>query len=206
MPDDDIKRWVVDRGLAKQAPFHKHRNSVADALLIELYEAEIDESGEFAFVTSTSEDFSAVGVDRREPRADIAAAFEDPRSTYRLGAAGLEQVQRDHFGDELEELLEETDIREEPRRLDEIQAAEKEMFDRIWYHRSLQADYRHKRQGNAAELTRNQEVSAPGRACRGNVHRARATRAVYDFELGMLHRKMSAFRWVLGSEWDFLDT
>ena len=180
---------------------------MADALLIELYGAEIVESGEFAFITSNSEDFSAVGVDRREPHADIAAAFEDPRSTYRLGAAGLEQVLRDHFGDELEELLEETDIREEPRRLEEIQAAERELFDRIWYHRSLQADYRHKRQGDAAELTRNQEVSAPGRARVEATYIEPGQLGPYtDFELGMLHGKMSALRWVLGSEWDFLDT
>lgn len=205
VPDDDIKRRVVDRGLAKQAPFHKHRNSVADALLIELYLAEIDEAGEFAFVTSNSDDFSA--VDRREPHADIAAAFDPANSTYRLGAVGLEQVLRDHFGDELEELLEETDIREDPRRLDEIQAVEKELFDRIWYHRSLQADYRHKREGDAAELTRNQEIAAPGRARVEATYTEPGQLGPYtDFELGMLNGKMSALRWVLGSEWDFLDT
>ncbi|WP_022887563.1 hypothetical protein [Glaciibacter superstes] len=207
VPDDDIKRRVVDRGLAKHAPFHKHRNSVADALLIELYAGEIDEAGEFAFVTSNSEDFSAVGVDRREPHADIAAAFDPANSNYRLGAAGLERVLREHFGDELEELLEETDIREEPRRLDEIQAVEKELFDRIWYHRSVLADYRFKRDGDTAELTRNREIAGPGRARVEATYPEPGQLGPYtDFELGMLNGKMSALRWVLGSEWDFLDT
>ena len=38
-PTPEIEEKVVLRGLAKQAPFHKNKNSVADALLIEMYGA-----------------------------------------------------------------------------------------------------------------------------------------------------------------------
>lgn len=47
---------VIQRGLEKKAPFHREKNSVADALLIELYSAEINSSGtvadRYCFVTS----------------------------------------------------------------------------------------------------------------------------------------------------------
>ena len=36
-PTESERHAVVERGLVKQAPFHRSRNSIADALLIELY-------------------------------------------------------------------------------------------------------------------------------------------------------------------------
>lgn len=36
-PTDLERSRVVQRGLNKQAPFHRSKNSVADALLVELY-------------------------------------------------------------------------------------------------------------------------------------------------------------------------
>lgn len=61
---------VVDRGLAKKAPFHRNKNSVADAMLIELYATATHEPGEdehYCFVTSNWEDFSVQKGDRRLP-------------------------------------------------------------------------------------------------------------------------------------------
>lgn len=56
-PTDVERGRVVQRGLDKQVPFHRPRNSVADALLIELYATAVrgaDLSVEpHAFVTST---------------------------------------------------------------------------------------------------------------------------------------------------------
>jgi hypothetical protein len=202
---------VVERGLKKTAPFHSGKNSVADAVIFELYQTSTQgmdlAEHPHAFVTTNHTDFSRANGDRREPHDDIADAFDGTGSRYALGVEGLDTVLRDHFGEEIEELFEEHDVQEEPRRLDEIIAAETEMFDRIWYHRSLQHDYRIHREGDFEELERHQAIAGPGRARVEAVYTEPGQLGPYtDFELGMLHGKMSALRWVLGSEWDFLDT
>ncbi|MEA5457290.1 PIN domain-containing protein [Sinomonas sp. JGH33] len=202
---------VVERGLRKAAPFHSGKNSVADAVIFELYQtatqaADLTEDPH-AFVTSNYTDFSRVNGDRREPHDNIAEAFDGTGSRYALGVDGLDMILRDHFGEEIEELFEETDFREEPRRLDEIVAAETEMFDRIWYYRSMQHDYRAEQEEDIEELERLRAIAGPARARVEATYTQPGQLGPYtDFELGMLNGKMSALRWVLGSAWDFLDT
>lgn len=202
---------VVERGLNKAAPFHSGKNSVADAVIFELYKTAAQKADlaihPHAFITTNHTDFSRANGDKREPHDDLADAFDGIGSRYALGVDGLDAVMRDHFGEEINELFEELDFQEEPRRLDEILAAEKELFDRIWYHRSIQHDYRVERDGNAEGLERHQAIAGPGRARVEAMYTKSGQLGPYtDFELGMLTGKMSALRWVLGSEWDFLDT
>ncbi|MPY10700.1 PIN domain-containing protein [Arthrobacter bussei] len=202
---------VIERGLRKAAPFHSGKNSVADAVIFELYQTAIQGADltehPHAFITTNHTDFSRMNGDRREPHDDTADAFDGTGSRYALGVDGLDMVLRNHFGEEVEELFEESDFQEEPRRLDEILAAETELFDRLWYHRSLQHDYRAERKGDAGELERHQAIAGPGRARVEATYTKPGQLGPYtDFELGMLNGKMSALRWVLGSEWDFLDT
>ena len=111
---------------------------------------------------------------------------------------GLNGILLDNFGDELEELFLETDFQEEPRRLVEISAAEQELFDRVWYHRSLQREYQLLNEGHEEEAERDFRIARAGRE--------RVEARYTDFELGMLNGKLSALRWVLGADWDFLDT
>lgn len=210
-PGADERERVVERALDKRAPFHRSRNSVADALLFELYATAARTADlalqPHAFVTTNSNDFSRVNGDQREPHPDLAEAFDGAGSRYALGVEGLFAIMRDHFGEELEELLEETDFVEEPRRLDEIMAAETEMFDRIWYHRSLMHEYRLEDEGKDAEIQRLRLIAGNGRKRVEATYTEPGQLGPYtDFELGMLNGKMSALRWVLGSEWDFLDT
>jgi hypothetical protein len=208
-PTADERDRVVARALAKTAPCHRQRNSVADALLFEMYTTVIGSPGpvdSYAFVTTNSVDFSATQGDKRQPHDDLADAFAAEHSTYRLGVDGLEQCLRDEFGDYLEELIAEMYFPDDLRGLDEILAAEKEMFDKVWYERSLRHDRELVADGKLEELENHRRVAGPGR------ERVEKTYGVdnlgpYDnFELGMLNGKMSALRWMLGDEWDFLDT
>jgi hypothetical protein len=210
-PTEEDRRAVIERGLAKQAPFHRSRNSVADALLVELYARAAkgaDLSHEpHAFVTSNIEDFSLTNGDTRNPHPDIEAAFTETGSTYALGVDGLNSVLLEHFGDELQELFAETDFAEEPRRLDEIQGAEQRLFDRLWYHRSLQHEYRFEDAGDRKAIENLRAIAGPARTRVEQTYTEAGELGPYsDFELGMLSGKLSALRWVLGSEWDFLDT
>lgn len=201
---------VVARGLAKQAPFHRSRNSVADALLAELYSTAAHAASSadpYAFVTTNSEDFSSATGDKRDPHSDLAELFAGEHSRYWLGVDGLNDVLLESFGDEIRGLFAESEFDEEPRRLGDILAAEQEMFDRVWYHRSLQSAFRLEADGDQVQLDYLRSVSGPSRARIESAYTEAGQLGPYsDFELGMLNGKLSALRWVLGSEWDFLDT
>lgn len=210
-PTDQERSRVVQRGLEEQAPFHRSRNSVADAVLLELYTSAIgsaDLSADpHAFVTSNSDDFSSPQGDKRQPHPDLASLFAQSGSSYGLGVDGLNKILLDHFGDELEELFEESDFEEEPRRLDEILEAEHEFFDRVWYHRSLMQEIKVEQQVGPEGVADLLRIAGQGRRRVEAQYSGPGELGPYtDFELGMLNGKLSALRWVLGSEWDFLDT
>lgn len=198
---------VVRRGLDKRAPLHRQKNSVADALLFELYAAAVATGASddrFAFVTTNHDDFSATGADRRQPHPDIALGFGE-QSTFRLGLEGLIDALSAQFADEIDELIEESDLREEPRRLDEILEAEQEFFDRVWYERHLVFRLRYEA-GEGERTTPEIYDMAVAAAARVRTRRPELEPVADDFEWGMWNGKLSALRWVLGSEWDFLDT
>ncbi len=202
---------VVQRGLDKQAPFHRSKNSVADAVLIELYASAIRDADLVAephgFVTSNSNDFSALHADKRLPHADLAQLFAVDGSSYGLGVEGLDAILASRFGDEFQELVEESDFKDEPRRLDEIQGAEQEFFDRMWYQRSMSHEWKCEDSGDQEGLVNLRRIAGPARQRVEEKFGGVEKLGPYDdFEWGMLNGKLSALRWVLGSEWDFLDT
>jgi hypothetical protein len=88
----------------------------------------------------------------------------------------------------------------------ELLAAEKEFFDKVWYVRSLI----HQEKVDAGE------VDEPSVELQSQIESARhRVREVYgaenlgpwdDWDWGFVNGKLSALRWMLGDEWDFLDT
>ena len=191
-PTDRELARVVQRGLDKRGPFHLQKNSTADALLIELYwtAANVplaDPSDHFAFVTHNTKDFSDP-KDTRKPHPDLAACFDLPHSAY---FTALKDALSHHLPREFEELWGELAYEEDPRSGREILEAEQRLFDLIWYQRSVS------------------DMDPLGERGRKRVEETYPTTDLgpfTEFEWGMLNGKLSALRWVLGSDWDFLDT
>ena len=89
------------------------------------------------------------------------------------------------------ELIEESDFPDETRSGQEILTAEARFFDLIWYERARGSVHPLGDDGRKrVEATYDPDDLGP----------------YNDFEWGMLNGKLSALRWVMGDEWDFLDT
>ena len=97
------------------------------------------------------------------------------------------------------------DAEEEVRTLKEVLEAENMFLDKIWFDRHLSLEYR---------IEQGIEDVNP-EIWKGAMESARKVIEKYgeenlgpysDFEWGMLNGKLSALRWVLGYEWDMLDT
>lgn len=217
-----VKLRAAQRAVEKLAPFHKGKNSMGDAILIEIYrDAIADNGGEVrsAFVTYNKHDFSNMAGDEREPHPDLADLFLPPDSTYALA---IGEVLNDYAPEWMEEVKWEFEYQEEPRLLSEIMEAENLLFRQVWYNRHWNARTEIER-GKRKVVTETEWNKHPKRHQKMVVDTvwARALAAAKrtkdevgienlgpwtDFDWGMLNGKLSALRWVMGSEWDFLDT
>ena len=132
---DDAKLRSTERAIAKKAPFHREKNSMADALLIETYGelVALKSAGvRFAFVTHNIKDFSQPNGDHRLPHPDLAAYFSRIKSLYFINLA--EALKRLNPGMVTDYMIEHEWV-EEPRRLSEIVKAIDELTDEVWYDR-----------------------------------------------------------------------
>ena len=217
---DDVLLKASKRAVEGKAPFHKQKNSIADAILIEIYAATI--SGASAeipcvFVTHNKHDFSAMSVDQRKPHPDITTLFDDFKSFYSIN---LLETMRSIVPEVVANLAEFEDFTMEPKNLGELIAAEHELFEKIWYNRHIALMYR----VSAGKIktirdndwtAKNHNKTITKSVLKGAKKAGARVRKQYgiknlgpytDFEWGMLNGKLSAIRWALGDDWDMLDT
>ena len=220
---DAVKVRVADRAIAKRAPYHQPKNSAGDAILIELYADQIaaDSSTEvrFAFVTHNVRDFGDPAGDQRQPHPDLLPLFDGIDSVYSIDLIAL-------INEIDEDLLANHDLQFngffEPRRLSEIMEAEHLLFRQVWHnrHRNLRSGVE---RGEIKIITGDEFKKLKGyhpevvvdETWKGALAAAKRTEeevgienlGPWDhFEWGMLNGKLSALRWVMGDEWDMLDT
>ena len=218
---DAVKLRAAQRAIDNRAPFHRQRNSINDALLIEMYAEAVAKPSpriRFVFITHNTKDFSHPNANTKLPHPDLAAYFSRTKSLYftTLGEA-LRRVQPEHFAD----LMIEHQWIEEPRRLTEILNAIDELTTKVWYNRHQ--IYRQKIQQGKIKVVEKETFPVKDHLRRpiqrdvweGALKSAAKVERKYglenlgpwdDFEWGMLNGKLSALRWTLGDDWDMLDT
>jgi len=219
---DAVKLRAAQRAIDKRAPFHRQRNGIDDAILIEIYADAIAPKApagtRFAFVTHNTKDFSHPSASDKLPHPDMAGCFSRVRSLYfiTLGEA-LRRIRPAQFAD----LMIEQEWHEEPRRLTEITNIIGELIDKVWYNRHQVR--REMIEEGKIKLVEKETFPVKDHESRpiqrdfweGALKSAAKVEKKFglenlgpwdDFEWGMINGKLSALRWVLGDDWDMLDT
>ena len=218
---DEVKLLAAQRAIDRRAPFHRQRNGIDDAILIETYAHLVKnrKPGErFAFVTHNIKDFSQPNASDKLPHPDMAGCYSRITSRYYINLAeALRHVAPALVSD----LMIEQEWEEEPRRLGEISDAIGELLDKVWYNRhQIRLEKVESGEIKIVEKETPEDRRGPERTCQRDVWEgarksARKVEKKYgpkdlgpwdDFEWGMMNGKLSALRWLLGDEWDNLDT
>ena len=220
---EEAKSRVVERALAKQAPFHRSKNAVGDGLLMEIFVETAKEGlhseAQFFFVTHNTRDFSQPDGDLRLPHVDLQPTFESGNLHY---ATSIVEVVKRIDGEMLAEYEWERTYHPDPRWLSEILDAEHQLCRQVWYNRDM--NLRHEVESGDVRIITNEEFKildghhpevGVDTVWQSALKAAKKTEEEVggqllgpwdDFEWGMVNGKLSAIRWVLGDEWDMLDT
>jgi hypothetical protein len=221
-PSDVAILRAANRALQQRAPFHRQCNSIHDAILIERYADCIDEKVSkgvrFGFVTHNTKDFSHPSLDNRLPHPDIASCFSRIRSLYLINLAEALKRVDPHL---ITDAMIEREWHQESRSLAEIVTAIDELTDKVWYDRH-QLLGRQIEEGKIPLVDHDMFPVADNTVrpiqrdlWQGALKDAARVEKRYGiknlgpwstFEWGMINGKLSALRWVLGDNWDMLDT
>jgi PIN domain len=224
---DAAKLRAAERGLHRLAPcHHENKNGMPDALIVETYFEQVRNfraAGRFAFVTHNKHDFSDPSGNQKVVHPDLENEFSKVKSLYFIFLGDC--LRRINPG-LLQEVIWENNYDQEVRSLSDILKAMDPLTSQIWYNRHKNREWAIRRR--KVKLVTREEWDANWQRKKGYVgahiidtiwDRAlkaarRAERKLgpgnygpwTDFEWGMLNGKLSALRWVLGDEWDMLDT
>jgi hypothetical protein len=219
---DDIKALAAQRAIDRKAPFHRQRNGIGDAILIEIYADQVRNAtpgDRFVFVTHNINDFSDPNGNSKSAHPDLAGLFTKIKSLYLTSLA--EAVKRVQPALVSDLMLEHEGWVEEPRSITEIVDAAGELMDKVWYNRHKYSE--EMIASGKTKLVDKETFPVKDHLCRpvqrdiweGALKSAARVEKKYglenmgpwtDFEWGMLNGKLSALRWALGDEWDMLDT
>jgi hypothetical protein len=219
---DRIILRAANRAVNKRAPFHHQRNSMNDAILIEMYAELTNEKPikgvRFGFVTHNTKDFSHPSSDNRLPHPDIASYFSRIRSLYLINLA---EILRRIDPYVITDAMIEREWNDEPRSLTEIVAAVEELTDKVWYdrHQLLRQQIEESKialvdsetlpQGNHAARPIQKDIwlgALKDAVLMEKKYGVKNLGPWSEFDWGMINGKLSALRWVLGDDWDMLDT
>jgi len=227
-PSDQAKARAADRAISRKAPcHHENKNSMADAVLIETYFEYLNSHAgagtRFAFITHNKNDFSLANGNQKLPHADLANGFSKIKSMYFVNLADclrrIDPMRVTHMMWELE-------WDQQPRGLTEILKWTDRLTTQVWHNRHMNWVSRVKQGKDKIVSREDWEEGFKKNPSYNHNHTPidiwegarRAARAAErqlgkghfgpydDFEWGMINGKLSALRWVLGDEWDMLDT
>lgn len=220
---EPAKLKAADRALEGRAPcHHENKNSIADAIVLETYFESVKNGapGErFAFVTHNKSDFSITNGNQKLPHTDFSKKFSKIRSMYFIDLAELlKRVDSETFN----ELIWEQMWEQEPRGLTELLTAHEKLWQQVWYGRHKHREWMIE-QGKIRLVSKREWEKGPqnngseiiDQIWRGALRAAKKTEKELglgdlgpwdDFDWGMINGKLSAIRWVLGDDWDMLDT
>lgn len=221
-PSEAVRLRAAQRAIEKKAPFHHGKNAMADAILIEVYADYVRDKAasgvRFAFITHNKSDFSIEHGSHKMPHLDIASLFSRIKSLYFINLPeALRRVEPSLVTD----IMLEHSWTQEPRGLTEILEAEDLLFHQVWYNRHWNMRIGIE-EGKIKVVDKETYPRPPGApetvqrdVLKGALKAARSVEGRYgkknlgpwdDFEWGMINGKLSALRWILGDEWDMLDT
>lgn len=221
-PSESIILRAAQRAVEKKAPFHHDKNSIADAIIIETYAECLKERtgsrNRFAFVTHNKRDFSVQNGNQKIPHSDFSDLFSRIKSLYFINLSeALRRIEPSLITD----IMFEHAWAIEPRGLTEILEAEDFLFHQVWYNRhwnlriaieegriKIVDKETHPRPAGAQETVQRDIWKGALKSAKNAENRfgKKNLGPWDDFDWGMINGKLSALRWVLGDNWDMLDS